>query len=86
MGNPGGQLVTQTAFEYTSTSSAFTMDVAGKVEMTITFLSPITPSDKKRQSLVFSYLDVKVRSLDGGAHDVQLYADISAGKTSLVFM
>ena len=56
------------------------MDVAGVVEMNITFLSPLTPSDLMRQSLVFSYLDVSVTSADGAAHDVQLYTDITAGK------
>lgn len=80
MGSPGPQAVTQTAFQYTSTKSIFTMDVGGKVEMNITFLSPITPNDFKRQSLVFSYLHVDVTSADGKAHDVQLYADITAGK------
>ncbi|KAL2063340.1 hypothetical protein VTL71DRAFT_5145 [Oculimacula yallundae] len=78
MGNPGPQSVTQTSFEYTSTRSVFTMNVGGKVEMNITFLSPITPEDLKRQSLIFSYLDVGVQSLDGAAHDVKLYTDISA--------
>jgi hypothetical protein len=56
------------------------MNVEGKVEMKITFLSPLTPHDLKRQSLVFSYLDVQVSSLDGNDHQVQLYSDISAGK------
>jgi hypothetical protein len=79
MGDPGPQVVTQTAFKYTSTSSVFTMNVGGKVEMTVTFLSPVTPDDLKRQSLVFSYLNVGVESLDGATHDVQLYSDISAG-------
>jgi hypothetical protein len=80
MGLPGSTTVTQTAFEYTSTKSIFTMDVGGKVEMNITFMSPITPDDFKRQSLIFSYLNVEVSSLDGNDHDVQVYADISAGK------
>jgi len=79
MGAPGPQSVTQKSFEYTSTRSTFTMDVGGFVEMNITFLSPITPDDQKRQSLVFSYLDVGVQSLDGHFHEVQLYTDISAG-------
>jgi hypothetical protein len=83
MGSPGPQSVSQTAFEYTSTRSMFTMDVGGLVEMNITFLSPLTPDDQKRQSLVFSYLDVAVQSLDGNAHDVQLYTDISAGRYSV---
>jgi hypothetical protein len=80
MGLPGTTTVTQTAFEYTSTKSIFTMDVGGKVEMNITFMSPITPDDFMRQSLVFSYLNVEVSSLDGNEHDVQVYADISAGE------
>ena len=81
MGDPvGPAAVDQTSYEYTSTQSIFTMDVAGLVQMTITFLSPITPDDFQRQSLTFSYLDVSVESADGAPHDVQLYTDISAGK------
>ena len=56
------------------------MNVGDKVEMNITFLSPVTPNDLKRQSLTFSYLDVAVHSLDGDSHDVQLYTDVSGGK------
>lgn len=56
------------------------MDVAGVVEMNITFLSSITPTDLMRQSLIFSYVDVSVTSTDGAAHDVQLYTDLTAGK------
>lgn len=55
------------------------MNVAGKVEMNVTFLSPIYPEDQKRQTLVSTYLDVAVQSADGNAHTVELYADISAG-------
>lgn len=82
MGDPGvAPLVEQTNFQYTSTKSIFTLSVEGKVELTVTFLSPLTPTDQKRQSLVFSYLDVGVESLDGKAHDVQIYTDISAGRS-----
>lgn len=80
MGSPGPQAVTQIAYQYTSTKSIFTMEVGGLVEMNITFLSPVTPNDLRRQSLVFSYLHVDVTSADGNAHDVQLYSDITAGK------
>jgi hypothetical protein len=80
MGLPGSKTVNQTAFEYTSTKSIFTMNVENKLEMNITFMSPITPSDIKRQSLVFTYLNVEVSSLDGQKHDVQVYSDISAGE------
>ncbi|OWP04752.1 hypothetical protein B2J93_4034 [Marssonina coronariae] len=78
MGDPGPQSVNQTAFEYTSTRSVFTMEVCDKIGMKVTFMSPITPQDQKRQSLIFSYLDVEIESRDGAAHDVQLYTDISA--------
>ncbi|KAJ5970611.1 uncharacterized protein N7479_000529 [Penicillium vulpinum] len=78
MGLPGSKTVNQTAFEYTSTKSVFTMHVENKLEMKISFLSPVTPTDLKRQSLVFSYLNVEVSSLDGQNHNVQVYADISA--------
>ncbi|CAA9959750.1 hypothetical protein PTNB73_02317 [Pyrenophora teres f. teres] len=71
----------QTSFEYTSTKSIFTM-TAGNVELKVTFLSPLTPKDYKRQSLIFSYMDVEVSSLDGSEHDVQIYTDISAEWTS----
>ena len=83
MGAPGNgpAAATQTGFSYTSTKSSFIFDVGGKVEMNVTFLSPLTPTDQRRQSLVFSYLDVVVQSADGGSHDVQLYTDISAGKS-----
>jgi hypothetical protein len=69
----------QTSAEYTATSSIFTIRADGKVEIKVTFLSPITPKDFKRQSLVFSYMQVEVSSIDGSNHDVQIYTDISAG-------
>ncbi|KAL0261420.1 hypothetical protein SLS55_002850 [Diplodia seriata] len=82
MGDPlaadGPAVVTQNSFEYTSTRSIFNMDVDGKVSMNITFLSPITPDDFQRQSLIFSYLNVEVTSIDGAEHDVQIYSDITA--------
>lgn len=77
---PGPALVNQTAFEYTSTKSIFTQNVNNQVQLTVTFLSPITPNDYKRQSLIFTYLDVVVESIDGSEHVVELYSDISAGK------
>lgn len=81
MGAAGGvPTVDQTDFSYTSTRSTFIMNVGGAVEMNVTFMSPVTPNDLARQSLTFSYLDVAVRSLDGGTHDVQLYSDVTAGK------
>ncbi|RYO85211.1 hypothetical protein DL766_009021 [Monosporascus sp. MC13-8B] len=75
---PGAALVDQTDFSYTSTRSTFILNAGGKVEMNVTFLSPVTANDLRRQSLPFSYVDVRVYSLDGVNHDVQLYADVSA--------
>lgn len=74
-------MVNQTSYAYTSTSSVYVQSVENKVEITVMFLSPITPDDFQRQSLVFSYVKVKVKSLDGAEHDVQIYTDITAGKS-----
>ena len=87
MGPANGQkLATQVAFQYTSTKSEFSLD-AGPVTMLVTFLSPVTTEDenRKRQSLVFSYIDVKVHSLDNKEHKVELYADITAGTPSFPY-
>ena len=72
-------VVSQNSYEYSSTRSIFIMS-AGAVTMTITYLSPIFPTDLKRQSLPFSYVDVSISSSDGTPHDVQLYTDVTAGK------
>lgn len=55
------------------------MSVAGQVSMNVTFISPITPTDLKRQSIVGTYLSVTVASIDGATHSIQLYADTSGG-------
>jgi hypothetical protein len=69
----------QTTAEYTATKSIFTIQADDKVSIKVTFLSPITPKDFKRQSLIFSYMQVEVSSVDGSDHEVQIYTDISAG-------
>ena len=86
MGAPSNMttLVNQIAFEYTSTRSIFTMDVAGIVGMNVTFLSLVSPNDLLRASLPYSYLDIAVWSTDGNTHDVQVYSDISGEWTSAV--
>lgn len=82
MGAPSGysNLINQTSFEYTSTKSIFTFNAYNKVKLQVTFLSPLTPNDLKRQSLLFSYINVEVTSLDNLEHNVQVYTDISAGE------
>jgi Domain of unknown function (DUF5127)/Domain of unknown function (DUF4965)/Domain of unknown function (DUF1793)/Domain of unknown function (DUF4964) len=66
----------QTRLEVTPTRSRFTLE-GGGVELVAEFLSPVEPGDTRRQSIPFSYLTLTARSIDGHAHDVQLYADIS---------
>ncbi len=83
-GAPGSALVKQLSLEYTSTKSIFTFDVAGKVLMTVTFLSPVYSDDMARQSQQFSYISTKTRSSDGVPHDVQVYMDVSGGTTVLL--
>ncbi|CAD0051768.1 unnamed protein product [Aureobasidium pullulans] len=79
LGAPNGPVVaTQNSFEYTSTKSVFSLSVDGKVGMNVTFLSPVEPTDLKRQSIPASYMNVEVFSIDGADHKVQLYSDVSA--------
>lgn len=77
---PGPPEVEQVSLEYTSTKTIFIMNVDGKVQMSITFMSPVYPTDLRRQSITSSYLEVSVKSLDGGNHNVQVYCDVSGGR------
>ena len=77
-----GSNFNQKSFEYTSTRSIFTLDVADKVELKVTFLSPVVPDDLMKASLPQYFMNVDVSSTDGNEHDVQLYTDISAGKSA----
>ncbi|KAM5543407.1 hypothetical protein V8D89_002658 [Ganoderma adspersum] len=78
---------TQKSLQFTSTQSVFVM-TAGPVDLTITFLSPVEPSDFVNQSLPLSYYSISAASNDGKSHTVQVYADISAewisGDNSLI--
>ena len=74
-------VVNQTAFSYTSTRSVFQFDVAGVIDLTVTFLSAVFPNDYMRQSFPISFMDVSVASKDGAEHNVQVYTDISAGES-----
>jgi len=81
--NPLPQVATQTSFGYTSTRSIYTFDVGGMIELTVTFLSPVTPDDMLRQSAPISYMLPVVQSKDGKEHDVKIYTDVSAGMLTL---
>ncbi|MEV6609393.1 DUF5127 domain-containing protein [Kutzneria sp. NPDC051319] len=71
----------QTDVTVTPTKSRFTLN-GGGVELTVTFLSPIEPGDLRRQSMPLSYVSMQARSVDGRAHQVSLYVDISAEWTN----
>ena len=87
MGDPENiTTANQFSFEYTSTQSIFVIEVDKKISMRVTFLSPLTPDDLQRQSLMFSYMNVEVASLDGAEHDVQLYTDVSAGMFTIIYV
>ncbi|KAF4619311.1 hypothetical protein D9613_005332 [Agrocybe pediades] len=67
----------QKSSKFTSTQSIFVLS-AGPVDLTITFLSPVEPTDLVKQSIPFSYMAVSAASTDGASHSVQVYSDISA--------
>ncbi|KAH8902414.1 DUF1793-domain-containing protein [Coniochaeta sp. PMI_546] len=74
---PGPTPVEQISAEYTSTQTIFTFNVADKVTLTVTFLSPVYPDDLAKQSQQFSYISAKAVSSDGASHSVQVYMDVS---------
>ncbi|KAI0737538.1 DUF1793-domain-containing protein [Daedaleopsis nitida] len=78
-GVPGATVnkATQKSLQFTSTQSIFVM-TAGPVDLTITFLSPVEPTDLVNQSLPLSYYAISAAPNDGKPHTVQVYADISA--------
>lgn len=77
---PGPANAEQISAEYTSTKTIFTFNVAGKVTLTATFLSPVYADDLSKQSQQFSYVSLKAKSSDGASHSVQVYTDVSGGE------
>ncbi|KAH9011942.1 hypothetical protein EDB85DRAFT_1878028, partial [Lactarius pseudohatsudake] len=51
---------------------------AGPMQINLTFLNPIEPEDWVKQSIPLSYMSLTAKSLDGAAHSVQVYSDLSA--------
>ena len=66
----------QARSDLSATQSVFTLQQGG-IELSVAFLSPVEPGDLRRQSVPLSYVGVTARSLDGQAHHVALYFDIS---------
>jgi hypothetical protein len=75
------QALDQTLLEMTPTRSRFYLQ-GGGVGLVIEFLSPVEIADQRRRSIPMSYVLMTARSIDGKAHDVQLYVDISGEWTS----
>jgi hypothetical protein len=75
------QALVQTLLQVTPTRSVFSLE-GGGVGLTVEFLSPVETGDLRRQSIPMSYVLMTASSLDGAAHDVQLYMDISGEWTS----
>jgi hypothetical protein len=66
----------QSNLQVTATRSIFTFQ-GGGVQLTMEYLSPVEPGDLRRQSIPMSYVLVSAKSVDGNAHDVSVYLDIS---------
>ncbi|KAI0712927.1 hypothetical protein C8T65DRAFT_726919 [Cerioporus squamosus] len=80
MGDNGAEwnnTATVVNIQITPTRSIFDMQ-AGPMNITVTYLSPIEPSDLINQSIPFSYVSIEAKSLDGAVHDVQIYSDITS--------
>ncbi|MBN2207629.1 MAG: DUF4965 domain-containing protein, partial [Candidatus Aminicenantes bacterium] len=73
----GSTPMTQTGLEVFPTRTVYVFADAG-VELTLTFLCPLLPSDLDVLSRPVTYITAGVRSTDGAGHDVQLYLDASA--------
>ncbi|KAF9075381.1 hypothetical protein BDP27DRAFT_1380628 [Rhodocollybia butyracea] len=65
------------SFQITPTRSILSLQ-AGKMDINVTFLSPIEPSDLVLQSFPFTYIYFEASSTDGNLHSLQVYQDISA--------
>ncbi|KAF8874079.1 hypothetical protein BD779DRAFT_1630406 [Infundibulicybe gibba] len=63
--------------EITATRTIFTFST-GPMELEVTFLSPIEPTDLVRQSFPFTYMYLTAKATDGANHSVQVYTDITA--------
>ncbi len=57
-------------------STEYVMQGAG-IELDVTFTSPLLPDDLELMSRPATYIDVSVKSVDGGSHSVDVYLEIS---------
>src|SRR5271156_2433265 len=73
---PNIQSVDTISVEYTATKSVFTVHAGKQVGLNVTFLTPITLHDLRRQGIPASYISLSFWSLDKKEHDVKVYADV----------
>lgn len=66
----------QTGLEVTPLSTRYQFE-AGGIALDVTFTSPLLPDDLELLSRPASYVSFQVRSLDGQAHRVKLYVDVT---------
>ena len=73
-----GPTATNASIRHTAAESGFTLtNDPPTVALHASFLSPVTPADLFRQSIPFSYLHLSAESLDGQAHDVDVYSEVN---------
>lgn len=71
------KMATQTQLEMTPTQSRYAF-LAGGVGLHLNFISPVEPNDLKQMSIPASVIEVQAVALDGNAHSIQWYTDITA--------
>ncbi|KAJ7779914.1 hypothetical protein B0H16DRAFT_1359620 [Mycena metata] len=71
-----GNASTWLSTQITPTRTIITVQ-AGPMQLNVTFLSPVEPSDWSKQSFPFSYVYIDGKATDNQPHSIQLYSDIS---------
>lgn len=66
----------QVSLAVTGSKSTYVLQQAG-VEVQVVFFSPVERGDLRRQGIPLSYISASARAIDGAAHRVSLYFDIS---------
>ncbi|MEO5681645.1 MAG: DUF4965 domain-containing protein [Chitinophagaceae bacterium] len=66
------QIATQTSVTINATQTIYTF-TCGKADLTLSFTSPLLPTDLSLLSRPVTYINAAVKSNDAAAHDVQLY-------------
>jgi hypothetical protein len=67
----------QVGLQVTPTRSIYEFEDA-RIHVTLTFMTPALPNDLEALALPLSYLDWRVRALDGQNHEVSIFASASA--------